>query len=134
MADPETKQIYYAAQKIKPYLKRELQDRLATLLEGPEETADIDEQIIDLLSEDEFARNWMWQALFGAQEETLSKSYTSPAGDIGTISASIIWVCPKCDFDYRITKSGQPVPPCPEHGIRLVPSSKGRKENKKNAK
>ncbi|MBL7942377.1 MAG: hypothetical protein JNM00_06410, partial [Flavobacteriales bacterium] len=112
MADPENNQVFYIARKLKPYLNSELQNRLAALLDESEGIGNTGEKIIDLLSEDEFARNWMWQALFGSQEETLSKNYTSPAGDAGPISTSSIWVCPKCDFDFRIAKSGQPVPPC----------------------
>ena len=125
-----TEELIYAAEKLQPALSPALQESLAPLLARARKGERVDIMIVDLLSEDETASRWMRLALFSGQEEMLYRGLEDkPAGDISSIQASSIWVCPQkdCKFEWRVLRKGRPVPPCPHHNIQLVPAKQHSK-------
>ena len=124
-----SEELIYAAEKLLPALSSALQESLAPLLARARKGERVDIMIVDLLSDDEAASRWMRLALFGGQDETLYRGLEPLAGDLGAVQASSVWVCPKpeCDFDWRVTRKGRPVPPCPHHNLQLVPEKRHSK-------
>ena len=122
-------ELIYAAEKLRLYLPRALQKKLDALLARAQDGERVDIQIVDLLSADAEASEWMRQALFGGPGQARHRRYDRPGGELGSILATSSWKCPKCDFSYSLSRAGRPVPPCPKHKCPLVPAGQEDKNN-----
>lgn len=118
-SQPTAQEIYYAAEKCLPRLPEELQAQIDVLLVEARAGRKRDNAIIALISDDRDARQWMRQALFGDQFETL-RGYQPLAGGGPVVPANSLWRCPQCDFEWRVLQAGRPVPHCPDDGSVLV--------------
>ena len=120
ITQPIPEEIYFAAEQYLPHLPEELREQIRLLLERARSGQKCDNAILSLISEDEGARRWMRQALFGAQLDTLRGSFEPMAGVPTSIPANSRWVCPECGFEWRVLRAGRPVPTCPKDDSVLV--------------
>jgi hypothetical protein len=120
MYTPEPDDVYLAANAYLPYLPEEMQESLLSLLADAKIGKKTDDQVLELLAQNDQAREWIRAALFIDADRTLSPEYTPLGGSVQAISARK-WKCTKCDFVWFIYRSGQPVPPCPKDWSILKP-------------
>lgn len=117
---PTPEEIYYAAEKYLPYLPSALQERVKTLLQNTKNRVFVGNEIISTFSEDERSRLWMHQALFSSGYDIKKDNFEKLAGNPTTVSASKIWICPKCNFKWHLFRVGRPIPNCPKDFSVLV--------------
>lgn len=111
---PTPEEVYYAAEQYLPHLQEDLQRQVRTLLERARSGQKVDNAIISIISEDKSARKWMRQVLFTGDIAKLMRNYEPLAGNIVSVPANSVWICPKCGFEWRVLRAGRPVPPCPK--------------------
>lgn len=110
-SQPDSHEIYYAAEKYLPYLSDSLQTQIKTLLTEVRDGQKRDTNILSLLGVDSEARKWMRQALFG---EPNIRSYSQLTGVGPLVPANSQWKCPQCGFLWHVQRKGRPVPYCPK--------------------
>jgi hypothetical protein len=120
ISQPIPEEIYYAAEQYLPRLPDELQAQILALLARAHSGQKCDNAILSLMSDDQDARRWMRQALFGDQFGTLKGGYDPLAGTPTSIPSNSRWDCPQCGFEWRVLRAGRPVPPCPNDYSVLV--------------
>ncbi len=125
MYSPEPDDVYRAARAYLPNLPDGLRSLLQELLGLAEAGEKVDNRIIDLMADDNRAREWMRAALFGDSVRTFPKASDQLGGDQKPISARK-WTCQLCDFSWYVYRTGQPVPPCPNDLSALVPADTRR--------
>ena len=122
--NPTPEEIYYAAEKYLSLLSEPLASQIKALILDQSQTGQkVDNDILTLISEDENARKWMREALFGGESGQIIRADYSPLpGGLLSVSANSIWICPKigCGFEWRVIRTGRPVPTCPRHFSVLV--------------
>lgn len=121
---PTHEEVYYAAETYLPYLPDALKKRVKILLQKAKHEASVVDEIISLFSEDKRSRIWMRQALFLTGREVIKGGYEKIAGNPTSVSASQVWVCPKCNFQWHVSRAGRPIPSCPKDYSVLVPINK----------
>jgi hypothetical protein len=122
---PTPEEVFYAAEVYLPYLPSESQDSIKNLLRKAKgDETSIANEIISAFSEDERARLWMREALFYSGYEVTKGGFEKVAGDPSSVSASKVWICPKCNFKWHVFRIGRPVPNCPKDFSILVPFDK----------
>jgi len=119
-SQPTPQEIYYAAEQYLPYLSETLRAQIKTLLSEVQAGKKRDNAILSLISDDKAARQWMRQALFGEQFETMKSGYKPLARGGPVVQANSQWECPQCGFLWRVQHKGRPVPPCPKDYSVLV--------------
>lgn len=121
-SQPEPQEVYYAAEQYLPNLSELLQSRVKILLAEAQDGQKRDTIILSLLSDDPEARQWMRQALYGEQTETMRSydPYDPLAGGGPVVKANSQWKCPQCGFIWRVQRKGRPVPNCPTDQSVLV--------------
>jgi len=123
-SQPTPQEIYYAAELYLPYLSETLQAQINTLLSEVQAGKKRDNAILSLISDDKAARQWMRQALFGEQFETMKSGFDPLASGGPVVPANSQWKCPECGFVWRVQRKGRPVPPCPKDYSVLVRAEK----------
>lgn len=114
---PTPREVYYAARRYLPYLPPELQQATKELLRRARSGEKVDNALLEMLSGDPAAKQWLQAALIGGEAARL---YEPLPGASDSIPAFSLWVCPKCGFEWRVYRKGRPVPPCPGDGSPLV--------------
>ena len=123
----EEKDVYYSATMILPYLKPEMKIQVEALLAKANAGEKTDNLLLETItSAGGFPRAWLRSALLGEigeADERLLFGRVTLAGNPNSIPAGSIWICPNesCDFEWHVRRAGQPVPPCPNHKVTLIP-------------
>ena len=124
--------IKYAVQKLLPFLKSDLQVRLAPMISRIDKDESITSEIVQLFVEqDKETRDWFRLAAFGEFEDGGNKQYNSLEDRIGSVPASTVWVCPKENghFTWTVRQVGMPIPLCPEHKVQLILSAADKEKS-----
>ena len=116
---PTPREVYYAARRASFMLPEEQQTELDALLKRGYKGAQVHRDVLGYFDDKKPAYEWLQQALYTA---STVKGYATLPGSVGPIPARSLWVCPKCDFTWRVLRKGRPVPPCPHDGLKLVPA------------
>ncbi|MDN3024996.1 hypothetical protein [Streptomyces sp. S.PB5] len=131
----EVEGLLEAARCIRPYLSDligpqadSLDEDLATLLAAAHDGQDVAEPLRSLLSDYTATEAFLTQVLEDAPRYrppqlhwAASRGGPQPlAGDIGPILYAGSYACPQGDYVWYRPEVGEPVPPCPTHGIALV--------------
>ncbi len=127
ISQPTAKEIYYAIEQYFPSLPEALQAPVQTMLARARAGEKMDNALIALIAEDAKARTWLRQALFGGETARLMGEYAPLSGLPVSVPANSLWICPQCGFEWRVSRAGRPVPPCPRDGSALTPAEKQSK-------
>ena|SRR5205085_1061108 len=119
-SNPTPEEVYYATEQYLPILPQEVQSQVDILLEQARSGKKVDNAILSLISDDEYARKWMRKALFGEDIARVMGSYDPLPGGPVSVPANSVWECRQCDFEWRVLRAGRPVPPCPRDYSVLV--------------
>lgn len=133
----DAQDVYDAVRALRPQLDKMLGEQRASPLKKAidehlqlaERGEDVDEQILEILTQDPSVRSWLRTALLldeSTRGLTRDSGYQSLPSNPGKVSATH-FVCPKkgCDFDWCLRRIGRPVPSCPVHGVSLILASGG---------
>jgi len=132
----DAQDVYDAVRALRPQLDKMLGERRASSLKKvideqlqlADRGEDVDEQILEILTQDPGIRSWLRTALLdeSTRGQTRDSRYESLPGNPGQVSA-MHFVCPEeeCNFDWCLRRIGRPVPSCPVHGVSLILTSGG---------
>ena len=128
MTERQANATLQVAKRLINHLPETLNKDLKELLARADEGQDTTFEVIDLLSKNENLRLWMREetAMLSGSKGAETRGYSSPAGSVGPIPASLKWVCPErgCHYLLPIIQEGEPAPTCNVHGVKMVRSRK----------
>lgn len=83
---------------------------------------DISGEVIDLLSSNENVLRWFREEMQACLVEGFRKDYEPLPGDIGSISASVCWVCKRsgCNESLPVIREGEDAPACSVHRVPMI--------------
>lgn len=116
-SQPTPREVYYAARRYLAHLPPEMQQTVRELLRRARAGEKVDNAILETVSRNPQAREWLRLALF--TEEVTRLGYEQLPGMPGPIPARSLWVCPQCGFQWRVFRRDRPVPRCPNDGSPL---------------
>lgn len=112
----------YLAQLLNPEEAQTMDEQLAELLaQVPEESTNVSEQIIKLLSSQETTREWVKKFLEDKLLPEIEKAYqpTLSPHPSSPISGLVKYACPYGDYVWYQRQVGEPIPICPTHEVTL---------------
>ena len=132
----DAEDVYLATKALRPHLDRMLGEQRASplikeideLLQFADHGQEVDNLILDLLTQDPDIRSWLKTALLDETTRGLTRDsgYESLPGNPGKVR-SLRFICPLEDghFEWCLRRVGRPVPVCPIHRVSLVLTSEG---------
>jgi len=99
-----------------------MSQRLRTVFDKQVDEAQIEIEIIDLLSEHEATRAWMNAQLQGEKETTKGGTlvFNELGGNSDNVQGATYYKCPECDYRWTKTLDWQTPTRCPTHDCDLI--------------
>jgi hypothetical protein len=130
-----------AARAIRPFLAElvglaaeDIDRELARLLEQAASGVDVENRIVELVSQQAATREWTAAFLQEGQPPSLRASergFRRLPGTASTISP-LVFACPIGDYVWYRPSVGSLVPACPTHSLALVPMQHGKEGGRAN--
>jgi hypothetical protein len=125
--------LFAAAREVRPFLTDLLgqeaaavDEALARILLSTQSSADKLSQIQAVFGEDDRLTDWIGQFIEEgsippevAGRAIRGAGYVDVPGDVG-YRPGVRFNCPKGDYTRYLLRQGEPLPPCPTHGLALV--------------